>query len=154
MMHESDMDSRSTLDGTAARIVSILRQDGRTPYATIARRLGLSEAGVRQRVQRMLDAGSLRIVAITDPARIGLTRQAMVGVTVSGDSQVVAAQLAELPEVTSVVTTIGRYDLLVEVVCVDDAHLVDLLQTTIRQVAGVIATETFSYLKINRPRHG
>lgn len=152
MVHESRTPSSGELDEIARVIVAVLQRDGRTSYSAIARRVGLSEAAVRQRVQRMVDAGQVRIVAVTDPARIGYTRQALIGVSVSGDSQIVAAQLSALPEVSSVVTTIGRYDLLVEVVCVDDEHLVELLQRTIRSVDNVLATETFSYLKLNKQR--
>lgn len=145
--------STGQLDAISKKIVAALQRDGRTPYSTIARLVGLSEAAVRQRVQRLLDTGVVQIVAVTDPAQVGFTRQALIGVTISGDSQVVAEQLSSLEEVAYVVTTIGRYDLLVEVVCEDDTHLVDLLQKTIRGVPNVIATETFTYLKLNKQRY-
>lgn len=153
MAHEYRTSAVGSLDAISKVIVEVLQRDGRTPYSAIARRVGLSEAAVRQRVQRMIDAGQVQIVAVTDPAQVGFTRQALIGVSVSGDSQIVAERLSALPEVSYVVTTIGRYDLLVEVVCVDDEHLVELLQRTIRSVDNVLATETFSYLKLNKQRY-
>src|ERR671938_363906 len=100
------------LDDTSRRIVEQLQQDGRRPYATIAKSVGLSEAAVRQRVQRLLDAGVMQIVAVTDPLRVGFRRQAMIGVRAEGDLARVADRLAEMPEVDYVVITAGSFDLL------------------------------------------
>ena len=141
------------LDEVAKAIVRILQHDGRTPYATIAREVGLSEAAVRQRIQRLLDSDLVQIVAVTDPAQVGFTRQALIGISTTGDSQRVADRLSALDEVSYVVSTTGRYDLLVEVVCTDDDHLLTLLQKTIRGTRGVTATETFQYLKLNKQRY-
>ncbi|MDX6211263.1 MAG: Lrp/AsnC family transcriptional regulator, regulator for asnA, asnC and gidA, partial [Frankiales bacterium] len=93
------------LDDVSKAIIEQLQQDGRRPYATIAKAVGLSEAAVRQRVQRLLDAKVMDIVAVTDPTTLGFLRWAMVGVRVEGDLQVVADQLAALPEVDYVVIT-------------------------------------------------
>src|SRR3954452_8291996 len=89
---------RLQLDDTAKAIIEQLQQDGRRPYATIAKAVGLSEAAVRQRVQRLLDAGVMQIVAVTDPLTVGFPRQAMIGLRIEGDSRTVADKLAELPE--------------------------------------------------------
>jgi Lrp/AsnC family transcriptional regulator, regulator for asnA, asnC and gidA len=137
------------LDDVAKGIIEQLQQDGRRPYATIGRAVGLSEAAVRQRVQRLLDAGVMQIVAVTDPLHLGFPRQAMVGVRVSGDLESVADRLAELDEVDYVVITAGSFDLLVEVVCRDDDHLLEILQR-VRTVDGVEATEAFVYLKLRK----
>ncbi|TWP31959.1 Lrp/AsnC family transcriptional regulator, partial [Leekyejoonella antrihumi] len=134
-------------------IIGLLQRDGRAAYSTIAREVGLSEAAVRQRVQRLLDCEVMQIVAVTDPAQVGFKRQAMIGVTTTGDVAKVAGALSDLPEVAYVVTTAGRFDLLVEVVCEDDDHLLDLLTGHIRSVRGVLETETFMYLKLNKQRY-
>lgn len=138
------------LDATAKRIIEQLQEDGRRPYAAIGKAVGLSEAAVRQRVQRLLDAGVVQIVAVTDPLQVGFTRQAMIGVQVEGDMNQVADRLAELDEVDYVVITAGSFDLLVEVVCEDDDHLLDLLTRRIRTVPGVRSTETFVYLRLRK----
>jgi Lrp/AsnC family transcriptional regulator, regulator for asnA, asnC and gidA len=136
------------LDDTNKQIIEHLQRDGRMSYATLAKTIGLSEAAVRQRVQRLLDGGLMQIVAVTDPLTLGFARQAMVGIKVNGDLRVVADELAKIPEVDYVVICAGGYDLLCELVCTDDAHLLELLNDQVRAVPGVAATETFMYLKL------
>ena len=138
----------TTLDSANRAIIEQLQADGRRSYAAIASAVGLSEAAVRQRVQRLLDSGVMQIVAVTDPMQLGFTRQAMVGVRADGDLADVADKLAALPEVDYVVVTAGSFDLLVEVVCNDDQHLLALLNNAIRAVPGVRDSETFVYLKL------
>lgn len=138
------------LDDVSKRIIEQLQEDGRRPYAAIGKAVGLSEAAVRQRVQRLLDAGVMQIVAVTDPLQVGFTRQAMIGIRVEGDMVAVADQLAALDEVTYVVVTAGSFDVLVEVVCEDDDQLLDLLVRHIRAIPGVRTTETFVYLRLRK----
>lgn len=136
------------LDDVNKRIIDQLQRDGRMSYAALAKVVGLSEAAVRQRVQRLLDAGVMQIVAVTDPLTLGFARQVMVGVKVEGDMRPVAQALADLAEVDYVVICAGAYDLLVELVCTDDDHLLALLNDKIRTIPGVSQTETFVYLKL------
>ncbi|SDR75897.1 Lrp/AsnC family transcriptional regulator [Agrococcus carbonis] len=142
-----------TLDDTDKAIVQALQRDGRAPYAAIADAVGLSETAVRNRVKRLTEAGVMQIVAVTDPGQLGFARQAMIGVRADGDLEVVAAALAALPEVDYVVITAGSYDVLAEVVCVDDAHLLELVSTRIRSVPGVRQTDTLMYLKLQHERY-
>jgi|SRR5690606_21311315 len=137
------------LDDVGKKIVEQLQEDGRRPYATIGRAVGLSEAAVRQRVQRLIDAGVMQIVAVTDPMQLGFARQAMVGVRVSGDLEDTADQLAEIPEVDYVVITAGSFDLLLEVVARNDDHLLEIIKQ-VRAVDGVLTTEAFTYLKLRK----
>lgn len=136
------------LDDVNKRIIELLQRDGRLPYASIAKIVGLSEAAVRQRVQRLLDQGVMQIVAVTDPLMLGFARQVMVGITVEGDTRPVAKALSEIPAVDYVVLCAGRYDILAEFVCTDDDHLLILLNEQIRSIPGVTGTETFVYLKL------
>lgn len=148
------MTSRSgngyVLDDVSKRIIEQLQEDGRRPYAAIGKAVGLSEAAVRQRVQRLLDSGVMQIVAVTDPLQVGFSRQAMIGVRAEGDLSAVADRLSEMPEVDYVVVTAGSFDLLVEAVCEDDDALLELISTRIRTIAGVRSTETFVYLKLRK----
>jgi len=141
------------IDDVSKAIIEHLQADGRTSYATIARSVGLSEAAVRARVQRLLDTDVMQIVAVTDPLQLGFTRQAMVGVRAEGDTRLIADKLADLSEVSYVVTTAGSFDLLVEVVCEDDDELLDLVSRRIRGLPGVVSTETFVYLKLNKQHY-
>src|ERR1700729_2099518 len=108
------------LDDVSMQIIRELQRDGRRPYTSIAKTIGLSEAAVRQRVQRLLDAGVMQIVAVTDPLQVGFHRQAMIGIRVDGDVRELAAKLAASNEIEYVVICSGAYDLLVELTARDD----------------------------------
>lgn len=136
------------LDALDERIIAELQRDGRKPYTQLAKIVGLSEAAIRQRVQRLLDAGVMQIVAVTDPMSLGYRRAAMVGIRVDGDIRVVAEQLSTLDEVVYVVLTAGTVDLLAEVVVADDEALLELLNDRIRRIPGVQSTETSIYLNL------
>ena len=140
----------TTLDDVSKAIIEQLQQDGRRPYAAIGKAVGLSEAAVRQRVQRLLDSGVMQIVAVTDPLTVGFPRAAMIGIRVEGDSEVVADKLAGFTEVDYVVLTAGSFDILVEVVCEDDDHLLEIINKRIRAIPGVVTTESFVYLKLRK----
>lgn len=137
------------LDATSRSIIEQLQEDGRRSYAAIGKAVGLSEAAVRQRVQRLTESGVLQIVAVTDPMQVGFTRAAMIGIGVEGDLQAAAARVESLPAVTYAIVTAGQYDLLAEVVCEDDEHLLGVL-SDIRQIPDVKKTETFVYLKVRK----
>ncbi|HZD72816.1 MAG TPA: Lrp/AsnC family transcriptional regulator [Actinomycetota bacterium] len=136
------------LDDVSRQIIEQFQQDGRRSYAAIAKLVGLSEAAVRQRVQKLLDAGVMQIVAVTDPLRLGFQRQAMIGLKAEGDLAQVAEQLAAVPEVDDVVVCAGPFDLLVELVCADDEELFRLINDRVRTIPGVRATESFVYLRL------
>jgi Lrp/AsnC family transcriptional regulator for asnA, asnC and gidA len=138
------------LDDVSKAIIEQLQQDGRRSYAAIGKVVGLSEAAVRQRVQRLIDGGVMQVVAVTDPLELGFARQAMVGIRVAGPLELVADELAALDEVDYVVVTAGSYDILAEVVCESDEHLLELISGRIRAIAGVCSTETFMYLRLRK----
>ena len=138
------------LDDLNKAIIEQLQQDGRRSYAAIAKAVGLSEAAVRQRVQRLLDAEVMQIVAVTDPLQVGFHRQAMVGIKVDGDVRELAAKLSASTEIDYVVICSGTYDLLVELTARDDEHLLDVINTQIRSIAGIRSTETFVYLRLEK----
>ncbi len=140
----------SLLDATNRAIVEVLQRDGRRPYGAIAEEVGLSEAAVRRRVQRLREAGVIQIVAVTDPLQLGFNRQALVGISVEGDVRGVADKISALNEVDYVVMCAGSFDLLVEVVCENDDRLLRLLNDFIRSIPGVRSTETFLYLKLSK----
>jgi Lrp/AsnC family transcriptional regulator, regulator for asnA, asnC and gidA len=136
-------------DDVSKQIIEQLQQDGRRSYAAIGKVIGLSEAAVRQRVQRLQDAGVMQIVAVTDPLTLGFRRQAMIAIKTDGDLEKVAGQLADMEEIDYVVITAGSFDLLAEVVCEDDDHLLEILGR-LRAVPSVTSTETFVYLKLRK----
>jgi Lrp/AsnC family transcriptional regulator for asnA, asnC and gidA len=138
------------LDDIDKAIIRELQLDGRTPYAKLGPAVGLSQAAVRQRVQRLIENGVMQVVAVTDPLMLGFKLEAMIGVGVDGDLRAVASKLAEVDNVDYVVVTTGRFDLVVEVVCRDHQELLHLINEVIRAIPGVRATETFTYLHLEK----
>ncbi len=136
------------LDAANRAIIEELQRDGRRSYSAIAETIGLSEAAVRQRVQRLRETGVVDIVAVTDPKRVGFSRQAMVGVRAMGDLRLLADKLAAVAEIDYVVICSGRFDMLVELVCEDDLHLLELLNSAIRSLNEVREAEVFVYLDL------
>ena len=142
------------LDDTSKKLVELLQQDGRRSYAELGKAVGLSEAAARQRVQKLLDAQIMQIVAVTDPMGLGFHRVAMIGVKTTGDTRLVADAIAALPAVSYLVLSAGSFDILAELVCEDDADLIDLLNSRIRTIDGVASTETFVYLELQKQKYG
>jgi Lrp/AsnC family transcriptional regulator, regulator for asnA, asnC and gidA len=143
-----DTDSiKVVLDDLSKQIIEQLQQDGRRSYAAIGKAVGLSEAAVRQRVQRLIEVGAMQIVAVTDPLTLGFPRQSMVGIRCGGDLERVATHLASMEEIDYVVITAGSFDLLIEIVCENDDQLLDILGR-VRAIPSVTTTETFVYLKL------
>jgi Lrp/AsnC family transcriptional regulator, regulator for asnA, asnC and gidA len=138
------------LDDIDKAIIRELQLDGRTPYAKLGPAVGLSQAAVRQRVQRLIENGVMQVVAVTDPLMLGFTLEAMIGVEVDGDLRAVASKVAQVDNVDYVVVTTGRFDLVVEVVCRDHEELLHLINDVIRAIPGVRATETFTYLHLEK----
>lgn len=140
----------SQLDDVSKSIIEQLQLDGRRSYAEIGKKAGLSEAAVRQRVQKLTESGVMQIVAVTDPMQLGFYRQAMIGIRCGGDTREIADALSGMASVDYVVLTAGSFDILVEVVCENDDDLIALLNSKIRTLPGVISTETFVYLRLHK----
>lgn len=141
------------LDDVSKAIIEQLQTDGRKSYSDIGRAVELSEAAVRQRVQKLIDSGVMQIVAVTDPMQLGFFRQAMIGIRTTGDSRVISDAIAAIDAVEYVVLTAGSFDMLAEVVCEDDDSLLDLLNGQIRAVPGVVQTEVFTYLQLKKQQY-
>jgi Lrp/AsnC family transcriptional regulator, regulator for asnA, asnC and gidA len=131
------------------RIIEHLQADGRRPFTQIAAELGVSEAAVRARTNRLVERGVLQVVGVTDPLRLGFQQMAMIGVKCEAERLMeVAEEIAAFPEVDYVVVTAGSYDLLVETVAEDNEALLRFLAERLRRVNGVRETETFVYLRM------
>ena len=141
-------DSGGRLDQLSKLIIEQLQEDGRRSYAAIARTIGLSEAATRQRVQKLIDEGVIQIVAVTDAEAIGFHRMALLGIKVEGDIHAVADKLVALDAAEYVVFTAGQFDLLVELMCENDEHLLHTIHESVRTIPGVRSTEAFVYLKV------
>ncbi len=124
-------------------ILRILQEDGRVPFTEIAARTGLSDTTVRARYRALVEKGVVRTVGIADPYALGFQAPAIIAISVEpGLIDAVARQIVEVPEVSYLVTTLGSYDLIVEVFCRNVTHLSTVLKEKIREIDGVRATET------------
>lgn len=142
--------ARVEVDDIDKAIIRELQVDGRMPYAKLGPKVGLSQAAARQRVQRLVESGAMQIVAVTDPLAVGFAMEAMIAVSVDGDLREVADALAQVDEVTYLVITTGRFDLLAEVVCEGTEELFRLVNDVVRTTPGVTHAETFTYLHLTK----
>lgn len=148
-MKRAGFEATREIDNIDLEIISALKEDGRMPFAEVARRLGVSAGMIRQRYLQMVDDGLLRVVPVTNVTLLGYDLMAMVGVSVDGDRLIETAQkIAAFEEVIYLVICTGTHDILVEVLCRDSDHLLEFLTKRLRSVKGVRTSETFTYLRI------
>ena len=131
------------------RIIEHLQADGRRPFTQIATDLGVSEAAVRARTNRLVERGILQVVGVTDPLKLGFQQMAMIGIKCEASRLIeVAEEISQFPETDYVVVTAGTYDILVECVAEDNEALLTFLSERLRKIPGVRETETFVYLRL------
>lgn len=143
------------MDKLDSEILELLRKDARRPYTDIAQQLGTSEGTVRNRVARLIQNQTVQFVGLIDPNQVGYDAPAMIGVTVQSNLLDKAAnKIARFSEVSYLVMVSGEYDLIVEVLCQDREHLASFLNDKLRQVEGVIRTQSFMILRTFKRAHG
>ena len=149
---ESKSDS-GQLDEINKRIIAILQENGRRSYVSIGKMVGLSEAAVRLRVQKMIEDDLVQIVAVTNPMELGFNRQAMIGITANGDIEYIADQLKRIRQIDYIVVTAGRFDILAELVSENDESMLQLVNRQIRSIDGIDRTELFTYMRLVSQRY-
>jgi len=139
----------ASLDETDLDIIEALRKDGRVAFAQIAEQLGVSPGMIRQRYNRLVEQGFLKVVAITNPLRMGYKAMAMIGIRVDGSKLLgVAEKISKLDEVIYMVISSGRFDIFAEVVCRDHEDLLRFITEKLSTIDGVRESESFIHLKI------
>jgi Lrp/AsnC family transcriptional regulator for asnA, asnC and gidA len=137
------------LDVIDMKIIESLRKDGREAFAQIAEQLNVSPGMIRQRYNRLVDLGYLKVVAVTNPLRMGVRTMALIGISTDGTKMLrVAEQISELDEVVYLVIVSGRYDIMIEVFCRDHEDLLKFITEKLAKVDGIRETESFMHLKI------
>ena len=143
------MNDKNSIDEIDQSIIEALQLDGRRPFTKLAAELGISEASVRQRVASLINTQVMQIVAVTNPIKLGFSLASMIGIRVSGDRLLqVADEIAAFDEVIYLIITTGSFDLLAEVVCRDNDHLLNFLTEKLYKVQGVQQAETYMYLRV------
>ena len=154
-MQQVELKEKAKVDDIDLKIINFLNKDGRTPFAQIAKELGVSTGMIRQRYQRLVQEGVLQIVAITNPMLMGFATMAQIGVKADVRRlEEIADEIAKFEEVIYLVLLTGSYDMHVEVVCRDKAHLLNFLTKKLHAVEGVKEAETFMYLRIAKENYG
>ena len=149
MSAENANNPLSNLDEIDQQIMEALRKDGRTPFAQIAEQLGVSPGMIRMRFNRLVEMELLKVVAITNPLRMGYEAMAMIGIRTDGKKMIeVAEQVAKLDEVVYLIVTSGRFDIMAEVFCQDHADLLRFITEKLYRIEGGRDTECFLQLKI------
>jgi Lrp/AsnC family transcriptional regulator for asnA, asnC and gidA len=149
LLMEQQNINKSAIDEIDQRIIEELQQDGRRPFTKIAAEVGISEASVRQRVSNLVNTQVIQIVAVTNPVKLGYSLASMIGIRVSGERLMEAVQeIAEFDEVIYLILCTGRFDILAEIVCRDNDHLLNFLTEKLYKVQGVQQAETFMYLRV------
>lgn len=139
---------RPALDDLDKAIIRCLQLDGRRPYAQIGRELKVPEATVRQRAERLINRRVVQVVGVTDPLAMGFQQPALIGLKVDAVRlEEIAQKIAALDEVTYLVVTAGRFDLMCEVVCEDNDHLLRVLTEDLAKIRGIRSTETLVELR-------
>ncbi|PWH13213.1 MAG: AsnC family transcriptional regulator [Anaerolineae bacterium] len=139
------------LDSVDQYIIEAMRQDGRIAFAQIAQQLNVSPGMIRVRYNRLVEMGILKVVAVTNPLRMGYKTMAMIGIRTEGEKMLqVAEQVATFEEVIYLIVVSGRYDIIAEVVCRDHADLLRFLTEKLYKVDGVRESESFMHLKIQK----
>jgi Lrp/AsnC family transcriptional regulator for asnA, asnC and gidA len=137
------------LDETDLKIIEALHKDGRMAFTQIAEQLGVSPGMIRQRYTRLIDQGFLKIVAITNPVRMGFRTMAMIGIRADGSKLLeVADKVSKLDEVIYLIITSGRFDIFAEVICRDHEDLLRFMTEKLSAIDGIRETESFMHLKI------
>lgn len=138
-----------SLDQTDLRIIEALQKDGRVAFAQIAEQLGVSPGMIRQRYSRLVEQGYLKVVAITNPLRMGFKTMAMIGIRAEGTKLLeVAERISKLDEVIYMVISSGRFDIFAEVICRDHEDLLRFITEKLSTIDGVRESESFMHLKI------
>ena len=138
-----------SLDAVDRAILGCLRTDGRMTNKAIGHSVGVTEATVRRRLQRMQDSGTLRVVPVVEPNTIGLNTGLFVGLKVTpGHTAEVSEAIAKLPEVRYVAVTAGQYDMLVEAFVGGTSDLASLILDAIGRTPHVVSIETMTVLRV------
>jgi Lrp/AsnC family transcriptional regulator for asnA, asnC and gidA len=137
------------LDEIDHQIIAILQRDGRASYRQIAQALKVSPGKIRYRYEHLVQLGALRVMAITNPLRMGYKKMALIGIKVEGDQMMkVAKRIAELEEVVYLIVVSGTYDIFAEIVCREQDNLLQFLTDRLYKIDGVRDCESFMHLKI------
>lgn len=137
------------LDHIDQYIIDAMHKDGREAFAQIAEKLNVSPGMIRQRYNRLVEMGYLKVVAVTNPLMMGMRTMALIGIHTEASKMLqVAEEISKIEEVVYLVVVSGRYDIICEVFCRDHEDLLKFLTEKLAKIDGIRETESFIHLKI------
>lgn len=137
------------LDELDFKILSCLQQDGRMSFTIIAEKLDVSIGTIRSRCNKLIEDGTINVVGRVNPEKVGFQSYAQIAVYVRPVTlkEKVAQKISKLPEVSFLASTSGDYDLEVDVMCRNNDHLLEFINS-ISKIDGVYQTKTTLYFKV------
>lgn len=131
-------------------IIAHLQEDGRRPFVTIARDVGLSEKTVRARVHQLIEANVIHIVALASPTALGYNAGALLGITTdpAAPSSRIARALTEIHDIDYVALTTGRYGIFAEIISEDLPAMQRVIEQEVGSIHGVRTVEVFPYASV------
>jgi Lrp/AsnC family transcriptional regulator for asnA, asnC and gidA len=142
------------LDRIDCEMIRLLQQDGRIPNTEIAKTIGISEATVRSRLNRLTGEGYIQIVAVSNPLKIGFEIAGVMRICAElSKIEQVVAELEKLAEVWFIVNSTGEADIHTEFICRSMEDLNELIYRKINTIDGVTRTETSLILNYSKRRY-
>ena len=139
------------MDELDRKITSILQQDGRASNASIARKLNVSEGTIRRRLKRLIKEKAIQILALPEPAKLGLGTEALVALQVDpGKIEDVASALSKSTQTVNVSITTGAFDIFVWVATYTPEELHSFILNTVGNIDGVRRSETFMAMSVKK----
>lgn len=133
------------IDDLDRKILNIIMRNARIPSKDVAVECGVSRAAIHQRIQRLIELNVITGSGYTvNPKVLGYSTCTYIGVTLERGAMYrdVVPEFEKIPEIVECHFTTGPYSMLIKLYARDNEHLMDLLNTRIQMIPGVVGTET------------
>lgn len=150
----SSSDATKTIDDLDRTIIELLQADGRRPVTDMARELGVSATTVQRRIDRLIEDGVIRIIALAQASLVGYPVHVVFGITAQLDriAEIEEALAAE-DEVVWAAWTTGSFDVIAEAFFRSNDHLRGFIQQRLAKIPGIIRVENTTVLSLGKNVH-
>jgi len=145
---------KGKIDQTDCKIIELLQKDGRMPNTMIAKKLGISEATVRSRLNRLTKEEYIQIVAVSNPLKLGFEVVGMLKIDVDIKKiDTVSKELSKIDQIWYIVHATGSAYIYAEFNAKSIDDLNDVIANRINKIDGLLKTETSLVLKFVKRRY-
>jgi Lrp/AsnC family transcriptional regulator for asnA, asnC and gidA len=142
------------IDQTDCKIIELLQKDGRMPNTLIAKKLGMSEATIRSRLNRLIKEKYIQIVAVSNPLKLGFDIVGILKIDVDVKKiENVSKELSKIDQIWYVVHATGSSDIYAEFNAKTIGELNDFIANKVHKIDGLLKTETSLVLKYVKRRY-